>query len=233
LKVLAIIPARGGSKRIPQKNIKKFCGQPVISYPIKAALNSKVFDEIMVSTDDNDIGKISLKYGAKIPFIRSQNNSDDFAGTDAVLKEVLNYYIDQGIKFEAVCCIYPVNPFVNEVKIKEGLEKLRTNNFDCVFSAVKYSYPIQRSFRLDKEDKMRMIEPQNYLKRSQDLDDTYHDAGQFYWFKTSSFLEKGKLWTDNTSIIELNDLEVQDIDSDNDWKVAELKFQIQKSLNHN
>jgi len=231
MKSIAIIPARGASKRIPKKNIRLFCGQPVISYPIKTAISSEIFDEVMVSTDNKEIAKIAIEYGAKIPFFRSKKNSDDYSGTDDVLKEVLDYYISIGEKYDIACCIYPVNPFISKDKLTEGFEKLIKNNFDCVFSAVKYSYPIQRSFRIDNEEKMIMNEPENYLKRSQDLQETYHDGGQFYWFKIKSFIKELKLWTRNTSIIELNPLEVQDIDCESDWKIAEQKFIIQKKLN--
>ena len=232
MKTIAIIPARGGSKRIPKKNIKEFCGKPLIFYSIQAAIKSGIFDEVMVSTNDNEISDIALQFGAKVPFFRSEKNSDDYAGTDAVLKEVLDYYSDQGEDFQIGCCIYP-NPFTNISSLKEGYEKLKKNNYDCVFSAVKYSYPIQRSFRVDKEDKIKMLEPESYIKRSQDLEETYHDAGQFYWFNTSSFVRNLKLWTNNTSIINLKEIEVQDIDTLDDWEVAELKFQIQKNLNGN
>jgi N-acylneuraminate cytidylyltransferase len=233
MKNIAIIPARGGSKRISKKNIKNFLGQPVISYAINAAINSKAFDKVMVSTDNEEIADIAIRYNAEIPFYRSKQNSSDFASTDDALKEVIDYYNNQGENYDNACCIYPVNPFITEDKIIEGLKTLNSNNFDCVFSAVKYSYPIQRAFRINKDKKMRMINPDNYLIRSQDLDETFHDAGQFYWFKTKSFMKENKMWTDNTSIIELSENEVQDIDNISDWKVAEVKFQIQKNLNHN
>lgn len=231
MKNIAIIPARGGSKRIPKKNIKSFLGTPVISFAIKAAINCNIFDKVMVSTDNEEIANIAIKYGAEVPFYRSKANSDDFASTDDVLKEVLSYYSNLGEDYENACCIYPVNPLLREKNIKSCLEKLIDNNFDCVFSAVKYSYPIQRAFKINSNDKIRMITPENYLKRSQDLSETFHDAGQFYFFKTQSFLEKNKLWTNNTSILELNENEVQDIDNEIDWKIAEIKFQIQKNLN--
>jgi N-acylneuraminate cytidylyltransferase len=233
MKTIAIIPARGGSKRIPKKNIKDFLGRPVISYAINAAINSKVFDKVIVSTDDKEIADISIKYGAEIPFFRSNENSSDNASTDDVLKEVIKYYTNNDEYFNNACCIYPVNPFINENKIIEGLNILNSNNFDCVFSAVKYSYPIQRAFIIDNENKIKMMNPENYLVRSQELEDTFHDAGQFYWFKTKSFMKENKLWTNNTSIIELNEKEVQDIDNESDWEVAEIKFKIQKNLNHN
>jgi len=233
MKNIAIIPARGGSKRIPKKNIRNFLGQPVIGYAINAAINSKVFDKVMVSTDNEEIANIAISYNAEIPFYRSKENSSDFASTDDALKEVIEYYNNKGEHYDNACCIYPVNPFISEDKIIEGLKTLNSSNFDCVFSAVKYSYPIQRAFIINKDKKMEMINPDNYLTRSQDLDETFHDAGQFYWFKTKSFIKEKKLWTDNTSIVELSEKEVQDIDTESDWKVAEVKFQIQKKINHN
>ncbi len=229
MKKIAIIPARGGSKRIPKKNIKKFMGSPVISYAIRAALNCNLFDIVMVSTDCKEIGKIAKKYGAEVPFYRTEKNSDDFASTDDVIKEVLDYYYKKREKFDYCCCIYPVNPFIELTRLAEGLQKLKSSNFDCVFSAVKYSYPIQRAFRI-VDKKMKMINPENYLIRSQDLEEIYHDAGQFYWFKHKSFIENKKLWTDNTGIVELNENDVHDIDTESDWKIAELKFQIKKKL---
>lgn len=229
MKKIAIIPARGGSKRIPKKNIKNFMGSPVISYAIDAALKSKIFDTVMVSTDDEEISKLAKKYGAKVPFLRTAENSDDFASTDSVIKEVLEFYSKKGDQYDFGCCIYPVNPFINEDKLNMGLEKITSSDFDCVFSAVKYSYPIQRAFRI-KDEKMKMINPDKYLIRSQDLDDTYHDAGQFYWFRVNSFMKLQRLWTENTGIVELDINNVQDIDSPSDWKIAELKFQIQKKL---
>ena len=231
MKKLAIIPARGGSKRIPKKNIKNFLGVPVISYAIKAAIESNAFEKIIVSTDCKEIAEISKKFGAEIPFFRSKQNSNDFASTDDVIQEVLEYYSNIGEDFEYACCIYPVNPFLKVDNINSGLVKLIDNNFDCVFSAVKYSYPIQRAFRIDQEKKIKMLNPKNYLKRSQDLSETFHDAAQFYWFKVSSFIKEKKLWTDNTSVIVIAESEVQDIDNKTDWEIAEIKFKIQKNLN--
>lgn len=229
MRKIAIIPARGGSKRIPKKNIKNFMGSPAISYAIKAALKSNLFDTVMVSTDSKEIAEIALKYGAKVPFFRTEKNSDDFASTDDVIKEVLKYYSEKGEQFDYGCCIYPVNPFINVTKLIKGFDKLESTNFDCIFSAVKYSYPVQRAFRI-KNDRMKMTDSDNYLTRSQDLDETYHDAGQFYWFRIKSFIKYQRLWTDNTGIIELDINDVHDIDTQDDWKIAELKFQIQNKL---
>ncbi len=229
MKKIAIIPAREGSKRIPKKNIKNFMGAPAISYAIKIALKSNLFDTVMVSTDSKEIGEIAKKYGALVPFYRTKKNSDDFASTDSVIKEVLEYYYQKGEKYDYGCCIYPVNPFLKEKKLINGLDKIILSDFDCVFAAVKYSYPIQRAFRI-KNEKMEMIDSSKYLVRSQDLDTTYHDAGQFYWFQIKSFKKFQRLWTENTGIIELDINDVHDIDTPSDWKIAELKFEIQKKL---
>ena len=231
MKKIAIIPARGGSKRIPKKNIKKFMGEPVLKYAIKAAIKSDVFEKIIVSTDNQEIAETAKSLGAEVPFLRSKKNSDDHASTDDVLKEVLEFLSKSGEKFDLGCCIYPVNPFLNDKKIIEGLLKIKSDNLDCVFAAVKYSYPIQRSFRLSYDNKIRMINPENYYKRSQEFEETFHDAGQFYWFRINSFMREFKLWTEKTSIIELNENEAHDIDTESDWRIAEIKFQIQKNLN--
>jgi pseudaminic acid cytidylyltransferase len=222
---LCIIPARGGSKRIPKKNIKNFDGKPAITFAINAAIKSNLFTEIMVSTDSNEIAMVAKKYGAKVPFLRSEQNSDDFSGTDAVIKEVLDKYMKNGISFDTACCIYPVNPFLNGDKLINGFKTLQDSKLDSVISAVKYSYPIQRSFR-QKDGKAYMIEPEYYKCRSQDLAPTFHDAAQFYWFKIKPFFKNGRIWNDNTGIIELNELEVQDIDNETDWKLAELKYKL-------
>ena len=224
---IAIIPARGGSKRIPRKNIKDFLGKPIIAYSIETALKSGLFDEVMVSTDDEEIAEIAKRYGARVPFMRSLKNADDFAGTSDVINEVLLEYKNIGIEFDFFCCIYPTAPFITSKKLRESYVKLKKNKFDSVFPVVKFNYPIQRALKIIK-DKVSMIEPKNLNKRSQDLMPIYHDAGQFYFMKTESFLIKNKLFTENTGAIELSELEVQDIDTKIDWEIAEIKYQLNK-----
>ncbi len=225
MKKLAIIPARGGSKRIERKNIKPFLGKPIISFSIETAISSKLFDEIMVSTDDSEIAEISEKLGATIPFFRSKEMSTDFATTSEVLTEVLNKYAEMGKKFDYCCCIYPTAPFISVSKLNESLELLQKNSFDSVFPVVKFGYPIFRA--LQKNDgKINMIWEENLNKRSQDLPAAFHDAGQFYWFDVEKFLTKKAMFTDNSGAIELSELEVQDIDNEVDWKLAELKYQL-------
>ncbi len=225
MKNIAIIPARGGSKRIPKKNIKNFLGKPIIAYSIETALQSGLFDEVMVSTDDSEIAKIALQYGAKVPFLRSKQNADDFAVLTDVLEEVLYDYQKQNKDFDHACCILPTAPFINSHDVTKAYNKLIRGNFDTVFPVVRYSFPIQRAMQFDG-DYIKMIWPENIHKRSQDLKPSFHDAGLFYWVKAGIILTKKKLWTDNTSAIEINEQKSQDIDTMEDWKLAELKYKI-------
>jgi len=222
---LAIIPARGGSKRIPRKNIKPFIGKPIIAYSIEAALKSNLFDEVMVSTDDKEIANIAKEYGAKVPFIRSVKNSDDFATTFDVIEEVIQVYKSLGKEFEIFCCIYSCAPFVNSEILLKAYNQLIRYKFDTVFPIIAYSFPIQRALRLNQR-KVSMILEENLNVRSQDLEDSFHDAGQFYWCISKKVLQNKKILTKNTGGIEISELEAQDIDNEIDWKLAELKFQL-------
>ncbi len=225
MKAVAIIPARGGSKRIPKKNIKSFLGKPIISYPIEAALKSKLFNEIMVSTDDEEIAEISKMLGASVPFLRSIKNSDDFATTVDVLLEVIEEYKKRGKVFDYVCCIYPTTPFISPEKLNHSFKILIEKKAKSLIPIVRYSYPIQRALRIEN-DSLQYIYPENGSKRSQDLELTYHDAGQFYWIKTDVLVNQSSMVTDNSIAYEISELEVQDIDSETDWKIAEMKYQI-------
>ncbi len=227
-KKIAIIPARGGSKRIPLKNIKPFCGKPIIEYSINAALQSGVFDEVMVSTDHKGIADTALKAGAKVPFFRSAQNSDDYAGTAEVLLEVLNEYKKNGINFEYVCCIYPTAPFATSEKIKSAMDMLVSKNANAVVPIVPFSYPIQRSLKIE-DNYAKMLWPENYTARSQDLMPVYHDCGQFYCLKTESLFNEPILYPEKTIPFIISELEMQDIDNETDWKLAELKFQMMVS----
>ena len=222
---IAIITARGGSKRIPRKNIKNFCGQPIISYSIKAALDSGIFDEVMVSTDDEEIADLSRELGASVPFLRSRKNSDDYAATADVLLEVLQKYKETGKIFENICCIYPTAPFVTKQKLMAAWEFFNREKFDSVMPVVKYSFPPYRSLFF-KNGKVAPKSPEHYLKRSQDLDPLYHDCGQFYLIEAKVFLEKKSLLTENTAPFILPETEVQDIDTEEDWKLAECKYKL-------
>ena len=221
---LAIIPARGGSKRIPRKNIRDFFGKPIIAYSIEVALQSGLFDEVMVSTDDPEIAAIAKKYGAIVPFMRSSNNANDMAATFDVLKEVeANYQQLYGLTFETICCIYPTAPLIKGQKLVEGLDLLIKNNLDTVFPVVAFSYPVMRGLEII-DGKAKMIWPEYQNSRSQDLKEVYHDAGQWYWYRPEN-IEK-TLFTENSSCIILDPMEVQDIDQPADWLLAEMKFKL-------
>lgn len=220
---ICIIPARGGSKRIPRKNIKIFVDKPIIAYSIIAAVESQAFTEVMVSTDDMEIANIAKKYGAKVPFFRSPETSDDHAMTVPVLLEVLDNYSEIGRSFDFVCCLYPTAPFISPQRLRQSIECLIDTNADGVVSVVQYSYPIQRALRIHN-NKLQMIWPENYNRRSQDLEATFHDAGQFYSLRVTALKEQKVLFPQNVLPIMLSDIEVQDIDSPSDWVIAELKY---------
>ncbi len=226
---LAIITARGGSKRIPKKNIRLFLGKPIIAYSIEAALNSDVFDEIMVSTDSQEIADIAIKCGAKVPFLRSEKNSDDFSVTVDVIEEVLLQYKKNGIEFNYVCCIYPTAPFVTPEKLKNAMNILKESKAYSVVPVVIYGHPIQRSFKINN-NKLEINWPENINSRSQDLVSNYHDCGQFYCLAVEKFLIIKKLFTSNTLPLIISEKEVQDIDSEDDWVLAELKYKIIQRL---
>lgn len=223
---VAIITARGGSKRIPRKNIKEFLGQPIISYSIHAAKSSGIFDEVMVSTDDDEIAEIAQQTGAIIPFKRSQDAADDFATTAQVLTEVLNNYKEAGRHFKYACCIYPTAPFVTAKKLSAAFDLLKSSGVDAVLPVTKFSFPIWRSFKMDETGKLAYNWPEFAPKRSQDLPLAYHDCGQFYFFNVEAFLQTGKLVTENTVGLEVPESEVQDIDTAEDWKIAEIKYDL-------
>lgn len=222
---IAIIPARGGSKRIPRKNIKHFLDKPIIAYSIQAALSSKLFDEVMVSTDDEEIAAIASKYGAKVPFFRSADNAGDFATTADVIKEVITCYKDIGQHFDFTCCIYPTAPLIRPDTLLKSYDLLVQNSYQTVFPVVMFSFPIWRALNIEN-GKAKMYWPENRSKRSQDLPKAWHDAGQFYWLNTAGFMNDPVLYSSNSGVIELSDLEVQDIDNLVDWQLAELKARL-------
>ena len=225
MKRVAIITARGGSKRIPRKNIKEFCGKPILAYSIEAALKSGVFDAVMVSTDDQEIAQVAKEYGAEVPFMRSADNANDFATTKDVVREVIEAYQKNGQEFDQLCCIYPTAPFVTPNGLKNAMELLNTPGTQGAMPVVRFSFPPQRSLIIE-EGSLRPKWPENTLKRSQDLEPMYHDAGQFYCLDVKSFLEQDTMVPAVTAPIVLSDLEVQDIDNEEDWKLAELKYSI-------
>ncbi len=222
---IAIIPARGGSKRIPQKNIKSFCGKPIIEYSIQAALDSGLFSEVMVSTDDDVIAEIAMKAGASVPFFRSEKTANDYAHIGDVLLEVIETYNQNGQFFDTFCCILATAPFISAMRLKEGYHVLKNSDYDSVFPVLKFSYPIQRALKIE-DGNVSMIQPEHLLSRSQDLMPAYHDSGQFYWCRTNRFLSKKVVFTGNSGSIILSDMEVQDIDTPEDWEIAEFKYNV-------
>lgn len=225
MRKIAIITARGGSKRIPGKNIKEFCGKPILAYSIEAAVDSGMFDTVMVSTDDEGIGEIAKKYGAQVPFYRSEETSNDHATTNDVLLEVLSEYEKRGEHFELACCIYPTAPFVSGEKLKLAVESLEKSDADTLIPVTVFSYPPQRAM-LIREGRLVFEYPEYLDSRSQDLEPHYHDAGQFYVFRTEAFQQNRRLMTGNILPLVLSDMEVQDIDNPTDWEIAEIKYRI-------
>lgn len=232
MKNLAIIPARGGSKRIPRKNIKPFMGKPIIAYSIEAALQSGIFDEVMVSTDDEEIAEIAKQYGANVPFMRSKKNSDDHATMEDVIEEVLNEYYCQNKSFDSFCCILSTAPFLRSMSLINSHIKFLGGQYDSLFPVLRFTYPIQRALR-QVDGKIVMREPQYIHSRSQDLEPMYHDSGLFYWMTVSKFMEVKEIFCDNSGMIELSDLEVQDIDTYEDWRMAEIKYQMLYHVDNN
>lgn len=221
---LAIIPARGGSKRIPNKNTKDFLGKPIIAYSIEAALKSQLFDEVMVSTEDEKTAEIALKYGAKVPFFRSKENADDFATTFDVIKEVINCYATQNQHFEIYYCIYP-SPFISFERLNEAFTLLLDKKYDSVTPIVAFSSPPKKGFRI-ANDKLEMLFPEYLHTRSQDFETIYHDAGKFYWANAKIVLGKGTMWTNNAGSIVIPETEIQDINTETDWKLAMIKYKL-------
>ncbi len=226
---IAIITARGGSKRIPRKNVRLFCGKPIIAYSIEAALRSELFDEVMVSTDDEEIARIAKEAGAKVPFMRSRENAGDYASTDDVLMEVLCEYKRQGREFDSFCCLYPTAPFVTAKKLRTAMKLLE--KADSVMPVVPFSFPPQRCMVLNEAGELRMKWPEHARTRSQDLEPYYHDCGQFYCCRTAPFLEYKTTDLPHMVPMIMSELEVQDIDNEDDWEIAELKYR--KMERHN
>lgn len=225
MKTLAMITARGGSKRIPRKNIKEFNGKPIIAYSIEAALGAGVFDEVMVSTDDEEIAEIARNYGAKVPFLRSEKTSNDFATTTDVIEEVLETYRERGEEYDIFCCIYPTAPFITSKRLKDAVEELSRSDADSLIPVVRFSYPPQRAMEVH-DGRLVFRQPENLKKRSQDLEPHFHDAGQFYVVRSESFFKNHGIMVGDILPMELSELEVQDIDNEVDWKLAELKYNL-------
>ena len=227
MKKICIIPARGGSKRIPRKNIKLFLGKPIISYSIKAAIQSNLFDEVMVSTEDKEIAKIANLYGAKVPFFRSKKNSSDFSTTYDVIHEVIKEYKKINVEFDHICCLYPTAPLITTSILKEGYNYFSNNSCEYLIPIIEYSHPIQRSYFINNEY-LELVFPENKNERTQDMGKTYHDAGQFYWINLRSMIKHKSLFSEKVYGFKISSNRFHDIDTFEDWEVAELKYKMQK-----
>ena len=227
---VAIITARGGSKRIPRKNLREFCGRPILYYAIDAAVAAGCFDQVMVSTDDAEIAAAARAGGAAVPFLRSAGTASDTATTADVVAEVLQQYRVRGSTFECACCVYPTAPFVTADNLRAGLALLQSDaSIAGVLPVVRYSYPIQRALRVTAGQRVAWREPQHRLVRSQDLEPAYHDAGQFYWLRVQAFERRPAVITDGMAAVVLPEWQVQDIDTEDDWIMAELKYRYLQS----
>jgi N-acylneuraminate cytidylyltransferase len=226
MKRVAIIPARGGSKRIPRKNIKPFFGQPMISYSIRAAQESGLFDSVVVSTDDEEIADVARSFGADIPFMRPPSLADDHTGTGAVVCSALDWFLQNGIAYDAACCIYATAPLLDPERLKEGWDKLQGKRF--AFSVTSFPFPIQRALRQTADGSVDMFWPENLTKRSQDLEPAYHDAAQFYWGWTDAWLNGEIAFSPISAPVILPRTQVVDIDTPEDWEVAEVTYRVLK-----
>jgi N-acylneuraminate cytidylyltransferase len=228
---VAIIPARGGSKRIPRKNIKVFCGKPMIVYSIEAALASGCFDKVIISTDDSEIATLARQCGASVPFLRPGALSDDYTGTVPVIRHAIEQLKAEGEVLTHVCCIYATAPFVNATDIERGLVSMADEAVDYAFSVTSYPFPIQRAVRVTAQNRIEMFQPEHLGTRSQDLEEAYHDAGQFYWGRTSAWLEERPIFGLRSVPVVLPRHRVQDIDTQEDWVRAEWLFKAMQAEN--
>lgn len=225
---VAIIPARGGSKRIPRKNIKVFCGLPMIAHTIKTAADSNLFEHIIVSTDDKEIAEMAVKYGATVPFMRPDELSDDFTGTVPVIAHAVDWLIQHGYAVSAACCIYATAPFIQKEDLISGLHVLQKNNLDYAFSVTSYAFPVQRALKIESNGEIAMFYPEHYGTRSQDLTEAYHDAGQFYWGTAQAWLDNKPVFLSHSAPVILPRKRVQDIDTPEDWERAEQLYHLLK-----
>lgn len=225
---LAVIPARGGSKRIPRKNVRDFCGRPMLAWPIQAALDSACFDEVIVSTDDDEIAEVARHSGASVPFMRPADLSDDYTGTIPVIRHATQWFADQGLEPREVCCLYATAPFVQAEDLRRGLAVLQDQAVDYAFSVTSYGFPIQRALRVNDQLRVEMFQPENFTRRSQDLEEAFHDAGQFYWGQASAWLAGKVIFSSSSAAVLLPRHRVQDIDTPEDWTRAEWLFKAMK-----
>jgi pseudaminic acid cytidylyltransferase len=225
---VAVIPARGGSKRIPQKNIKQFCGKPMIAWPIEVAKESGLFEHIIISTDDEEIAEISKSCGAEVPFMRSAELSDDYVGTTEVIAHAVSWMQKQQWEPKAICCMYATSVFLTVEDLKKGFDAMSNGNWSYVFSATNFEYPIFRSFKETANGGVEMFFPEHFSERSQDLPIALHDAAQFYWGKPNTWLENLNLFENHSFPVKLPRWRIQDIDTEDDWKRAEILFKLLK-----
>jgi len=225
-KRIAVIPARGGSKRIPRKNVREFCGKPLIAYSIEVAIETGLFDHVIVSTDDEDIAGIARQHGAETPFVRPDELSDDYTGTNAIVKHAIEWYEDKGEQIDLACCIYATAPLLRADFLRQGFEQMLTCNWQYAFSVTHFEFPVQRALRIGDDCKIEAVDPIAINARSQDLEELWHDAGQFYWGNASAFVNELPLTTGLACGIELPRHRVQDIDTEEDWREAEIRYQI-------
>lgn len=221
---VAIIPARGGSKRIPRKNIKAFCGKPMIAWSIEAARASGCFDKIIVSTDDSEIAETARQWGAQVPFMRPAELSDDYAGTIPVIRHAVQWLQEHEGPVDQACCIYATAPFVSAKDLQRGWQLLNSTAQDYAFSVTSYAFPIQRAIRITEQGNVAMFNPEHFMTRSQDLEEAWHDAGQFYWGTAAAWLAEKPLFADGSVPVKLPRHRVQDIDTPEDWILAEWLF---------
>jgi N-acylneuraminate cytidylyltransferase len=225
---LAVIPARGGSKRIPKKNVKNFAGQPMLAWSIQAAIQSQCFDRIIVSTDDPEIAQLAIAFGADVPFMRPAELSDDHTPTTPVIAHAIDWQNLHGQSVSQACCIYATAPFIQASDLRQGLDLLNTTDADYAFAVTSYAFPIQRAIRITDGQRVEMVQPEYFGTRSQDLVDAFHDAGQFYWGKAEAWLNGKRLFAEHSAPIVLQRYVVHDLDTPADWKEAELFFEFMK-----
>ena len=223
---IAVIPARAGSKRIPRKNVREFCGKPMIAWSIEAALKSKCFEQVIVSTDDEEIASISRNYGADIPFVRPISIADNHIGIGQVIAHAVDWFQNQGITPDYFCCIFATAPFIQTTDIQSGLKLISEKHCDYVISVTSFAFPIQRALKFENDGKVGMFYPSNVDTRSQDLEESFHDAGQFYWGNVKSWYSKNTILDNKSTIYELKKYQAIDINTLDDWKLAEKLYKI-------
>lgn len=224
--IVAIVPARGGSKRIPKKNIRKFCGKPMLQYSIDAALEAGVFDKVIVSTDSTEIAEVAIRIGAEVPFLRSVELADDFSGIEKVVPDGIMKIELPGIDVTSACCILATAPFLRAVDIRAGFEALHSGGWDYVVSATDFAFPVFRGFQKLDDNSLKMLYPEHYHTRSQDLPKVWHDAGQFYWGTRNAWMEERDIFSDRSTIVPIPRLRAIDIDTPDDWEFAEALHQV-------